>query len=95
MNLEKEKKRRKVVFVQSRLYFPGFPVPACPGILTFLHFPYPGGNGRESREIKYGSFYVSNFIGFFLSIMYEFFRMMAKMMQTFVILIFQMNLRVL
>jgi hypothetical protein len=35
-----------------------FPIPAYPGIPAFLHFPFPGGNGRESREIKYGSFYL-------------------------------------
>jgi hypothetical protein len=58
--------------VISSLYFPGFPILAFPGIPAFLHFPFPGIHGLESREIKFCSFYLvntSNFAGFF-SIMY-------------------------
>jgi hypothetical protein len=35
----------------GRLYFTRFPVPALPGIPAFLHFPFPGENGRESQNI--------------------------------------------
>jgi hypothetical protein len=51
----------------SRLYFSGFPIPAFPEIPAFLCFLFPGENSRESREIKYVSFYqirTSNFVCF-------------------------------
>jgi hypothetical protein len=48
----------------ARHYFLGFPVHAFPGIPSFLHFPFPGENCRESREIKYGSFYLIKHVQF-------------------------------
>jgi hypothetical protein len=68
------------------LYFPGFPVPVSPGIPAFLHFPFPGENGRESRKIKYGSFYListPNFVLFQICMsLIQFFMMIAKISYT-------------
>jgi hypothetical protein len=50
---------------------PGFSVPAFPGIPAFLHFLFPGKNGRETWEIKSGTFYLissSNFVGGFFNV---------------------------
>jgi hypothetical protein len=39
--------------IETRLYFPGFPVPAFLGTLALLNFLFPGENVRESRKVKY------------------------------------------
>jgi hypothetical protein len=71
-----------------RFYFPGFP--AFPGFPTFMKFPFPGENGRESREIKYVSFYListSHFPGFFNHVCFlnYFVMMITKIMPTLAI----------
>jgi hypothetical protein len=80
-----------------RLYFPGFPVPAFPGIQASLHFPFPGEMAGNPKKLNMALFSYKGYQFFiFFQIMYKFFMMMAKMMATlpFAILIFQMNERI-